>query len=226
MNSYTSSVSLGQHEISSIENGFRIDYKLGVEWVDADYLPRVISKERMDELILSKLEDQKDRDLLLDYYTLVSLEKSESRHEVFGLDMDKFMGDYSFEILSGKYVQDEAKLEADKEELARLESEIASKRSWLVKPKALDKLKSERDRLASTIDRNYNRLIKDKEDMIWYVYNMFSNASSKAAADSREGQPSFTLLEWLKTPPMSCSRFPPTGRGASLQQSSPQDIHL
>lgn len=92
MNSYHDSVARGQFAITEIENGVRVDYFLGRRWSDSDYLPVIISHDRLHELVLSKLEDERDRDFILSMYELVQLrelESGEAQLKVSRLDTDK-----------------------------------------------------------------------------------------------------------------------------------------
>ena len=76
MNDYLHSVKLGQYEIVPVENGIRVVYTLGNRYRDIpSYLPQLISKKRFDELILSRIEDEEDRQFVLDFYELVMAEE-------------------------------------------------------------------------------------------------------------------------------------------------------
>lgn len=73
MNNQTDSVEYGQHDIEYLDGGVRITYDFGKRWADEAYLPVMISKERFDELILSRLDDDDEKELMLDNYELVEL---------------------------------------------------------------------------------------------------------------------------------------------------------
>lgn len=75
MNNRADSVAHGQFEITPLEGGVKIVYILGEEWTDEDYLPVFIAEERFNEAILSKIENQKDRDFVRNNYVRFSLEK-------------------------------------------------------------------------------------------------------------------------------------------------------
>jgi hypothetical protein len=92
MNSYHDSVARRQFEISEIENGVRVHYHLGQEWSDSDYLPIIISEERLNELILSRLEKNKDMDFVLSMYESIilrELQSEEAQLRVSRLDTAK-----------------------------------------------------------------------------------------------------------------------------------------
>jgi len=55
---YAESIARGQFTAESIENGLRITYTLGDMSLGIDALPKLISKQRMEEKVLSKLDDQ------------------------------------------------------------------------------------------------------------------------------------------------------------------------
>lgn len=79
MNNYTDCIKYGQFEIKPVENGVRIDYRIGRE--EKIYiLPRIISKERMEEKILKNL-DEKTGKSLVSKYRLISLEKAKTEKQ-------------------------------------------------------------------------------------------------------------------------------------------------
>lgn len=72
--SYSDSVKLGQFELKEIENGIRVEYRIGEE--ETIYiLPKIITKTRMEEAITSKL-DEKEAKNLLKYYAMFTYEKA------------------------------------------------------------------------------------------------------------------------------------------------------
>lgn len=72
--SYPDSVKLGQFEIKKIENGARIEYRVGEE--ETIYtLPKVISKARMEEKIIANISESQAK-TLLKYYSLLTYEKA------------------------------------------------------------------------------------------------------------------------------------------------------
>jgi hypothetical protein len=79
MNNYTDCIKYEQFEIKPIENGVRIDYRIGRE--EKIYiLPLRISKERMEEKILKNL-DEKTGKSLVSKYRLISLEKAKTEKQ-------------------------------------------------------------------------------------------------------------------------------------------------
>lgn len=69
---YADSISRGQFKTESIDNGIRITYTLGDMSVGIEVLPKLISKQRMQEKILSKLDEQTARFFETKYYPLKS----------------------------------------------------------------------------------------------------------------------------------------------------------
>ncbi len=97
MDNYNDSVLYNQFKITELENGVRIDYTLGKEWDDDDFVPVMISKERFEKLILDKIDDTDDRDFVKQQYVLVSLEKKTTADEEtdsYSVDIQKLFGDY------------------------------------------------------------------------------------------------------------------------------------
>jgi hypothetical protein len=99
MNSYSNSVEYGQFEITPVENGVRIDYRLGKEWDEADLIPVMISQQRFEDKVLANLASESDRNTLLSKYQLVSLVPKTSADEdgeieVYRVDLKKLFGDY------------------------------------------------------------------------------------------------------------------------------------
>lgn len=69
---FAQSISRDQFKAESIENGMRITYTLGDMSLGIDVLPKLISKVRMEEKILSKLDEAKARYVSTRYYPLAS----------------------------------------------------------------------------------------------------------------------------------------------------------
>ena len=67
MNSYNDSVAKGQFEIFGIDGGIRIVYNFSNFSRGVDELPEFITKERLEEVFLSKI-DEKDREMFLRRY--------------------------------------------------------------------------------------------------------------------------------------------------------------
>lgn len=83
MNNYTDCIRHEQFEITPIENGVRIFYRIGRE-EKIFIVPRIISKSRMEEKILSKLDEKTGKTLVRNYRE-ISLEKAgteEKRNEI------------------------------------------------------------------------------------------------------------------------------------------------
>lgn len=102
MDNFTESLAYGQWEVTEIENGIRIDYTLGKKWDENLYVPLMIRKDRFEEMVLSNVESEKDRNLLLKRYSLISLEKMEegdTRPKVSNFDTESVFGDYKLVIL-------------------------------------------------------------------------------------------------------------------------------
>ena len=98
MNNRADSVAHGQFEITPLEGGVKIVYILGEEWTDEDYLPVFIAEERFNEAILSKIENQKDRDFVRNNYVRFSLEKMPEGYErvvITNLNKDALFGEYT-----------------------------------------------------------------------------------------------------------------------------------
>lgn len=100
MDNYTESVSYGQYNIVPIENGVRVEYVIGKEWDDDDYLPLVMSKERFDQLLAS-FEDEKDRQFIREQYVLFTLERGYEDPDgisIHGVDLDLLFGEYGVKV--------------------------------------------------------------------------------------------------------------------------------
>ena len=69
---FSQSISRGQFQAESIENGIRITYTLGDMSLGIDALPRLISKKRMEEKVLSRLDEAKAQYVSNRYYPLES----------------------------------------------------------------------------------------------------------------------------------------------------------
>lgn len=106
MDSFNDSVVHDQYEIVPISNGVRINYQFGRMWEEKDYLPTIISEERFNELILSRIPNEKDRTFLRNQYGLFSLEKgydSGEDYSISGVDFDKLLGDYGLKVEEPKF---------------------------------------------------------------------------------------------------------------------------
>lgn len=83
MNNYTDSIKYGQFDIEAIENGVRVNYRIGKE-EQIYVLPTVISQTRMEEKILSKIEETKRRSFIRNYrtFSLENAKNDEQRSEL------------------------------------------------------------------------------------------------------------------------------------------------
>jgi hypothetical protein len=94
---FAQSISRNQFKAESIENGIRITYTLGDMSLGIDVLPRLISKKRMEEKVLSKLDEAKQRYVSTRYFPLSSdpevlerLDTAVSRQLVLSRMIDAF----------------------------------------------------------------------------------------------------------------------------------------
>ncbi len=105
LDSYTESVLHDQYNIVPIENGVKVKYLIGKEWADKDYLPLVISQEEFD-VLLSKLDNDDDREFVRDLYALFTLEhgyEAPDKISVLGVDLDKLFGEYGLKIEEARF---------------------------------------------------------------------------------------------------------------------------
>lgn len=101
MDSYNDCVKHGQFKITLIPGGVRVDYELGKRWQDADYVPYMISEERLNSLVLANLESEKDRKTVRDAYILFTLEEGyvdTDQFSIFGVDLEALLGLYGLKI--------------------------------------------------------------------------------------------------------------------------------
>lgn len=101
MDSYNDSVLHGQYEVHPVEGGFRVDYQIGRVWNNQDYMPLVISAERFNEWILSRVESERDRQFLRSQYVMVELEAGYVDPQPFsiaGVDLEALLGEYGFKV--------------------------------------------------------------------------------------------------------------------------------
>ncbi|MFW6309064.1 MAG: DUF5696 domain-containing protein, partial [bacterium] len=88
-----------------LEKGVKINYSLGKEWSDESFLPDMITRERMEDDILAKIEDESDRELFLKNYPLITMEEREERPYKdlrkldSGVAIDDLFGNYEFVVL-------------------------------------------------------------------------------------------------------------------------------
>lgn len=96
MNNYSDSVVFGQYDVLRLPDGIRVDYTLGQEWKDEDFLPVMISQDRFEQEILANIGSESDRNFVRNSYRLLSLrERSESEEPpaVYGVDVKALLGD-------------------------------------------------------------------------------------------------------------------------------------
>ncbi len=111
LDSYNDSVAYGQYEITPVANGVRIAYRLGKQWEDRAYLPTIISRAALDELLL--MLPERDRSFIDRMYVQFQLEKDYVAPDaiaIHGVDMDKILNGYGIHI-------DESLRAADKRRL-------------------------------------------------------------------------------------------------------------
>lgn len=98
MDTANDSVAHGQFEIAEIPDGIRVEYGLGEEWAEEDYLPIMISRERFEGLILDNIEDDTAREILLDNYELVKATKTPEHYEkisIYQVEKNEVFGNYT-----------------------------------------------------------------------------------------------------------------------------------
>lgn len=162
MNNIDDSVAYGQYEITPLSDGVRIDYTLGQMWADRDYIPDIISKKRMEEKVLSKLDPEQAAELL-SYFSLVELRRIEghNRPKLSGVNLDAIFGDYTVVSLDKERM--EAELEEMKLKLQSLEAqpdteEVERRRSELTKliadlERSISKMPGELDLIRDLLTR-------------------------------------------------------------------------
>lgn len=101
MNSHNDSVAYDQFTITEIDNGIRVEYMLGLAWEAPDYLPTFISEQRFNELILSHIKDENDKEFVRTKYTKISLEETPADYErisISNVDKEALFGFYTMAI--------------------------------------------------------------------------------------------------------------------------------
>lgn len=101
MDSYNDAIAHDQYQIHRIPGGFRIDYQLGRRWQDSHYLPLIISEERFNDLILSRIPNARDQRFLRELYILFELEEGyvdTDSFSILGVDLDALLGDYGLKV--------------------------------------------------------------------------------------------------------------------------------
>lgn len=100
LDNFTHGVEYGQFDITYLDDGLRIDYVLGKEWNDKDFLPVMIRVNEFDALLEGLASDQ-ERELVLNNYQRVSLRKvreSDPQIDLADVDIRSLLGDYAFGI--------------------------------------------------------------------------------------------------------------------------------
>ena len=106
MDNYNDSVQYKQFQITMLENGVRIDYTLGKEWDDQDFVPVMISRDRFEKMILGQIEDSAQRQFVKDQYVLVSLiAATAAQQEETEIAARELLGDYSLKSWSAELGQ-------------------------------------------------------------------------------------------------------------------------
>lgn len=74
IDSYNDSVIYEQLDITPIEQGVRVDFTLGEEWSQDSFIPNVMTEERFETEILSKITDPNQREFILKQYPKIWFE--------------------------------------------------------------------------------------------------------------------------------------------------------
>ncbi len=151
---YRFSTEYDQFDIVAIDNGVRVNYTIVEKWDPEHYVPHMIRKDRMEELILSGIETEKELKQVLDVYYLIMLAPlgDNQRIDVPGLDQDKIFGEYDVHILNEDY-------QARESQLKELGQEVDS----------FPQGTPERTDLESKISQLQRQQNKDKENAIWQL---------------------------------------------------------
>ncbi|MFP4661087.1 MAG: DUF5696 domain-containing protein [Halanaerobiales bacterium] len=98
MNNYSDSIVFQQYDINLIEDGVSIDYAIGKEWSDEDYVPMIIESKSFEEKVLSNLSESEQKFLLSQYHLLSLREKTaeDSRVDIHRFDSENVLGNYVF----------------------------------------------------------------------------------------------------------------------------------
>lgn len=74
LDNYNDSIVYQQIEVTPIEQGVRLEFTFGQEWQEDAYVPNIMPADRFEQEILARVEDEKDREFLLEEYTLIWFE--------------------------------------------------------------------------------------------------------------------------------------------------------
>ncbi len=114
-NTNSHSIEYNQYDIKPINDGVQVDYIIGAQWKDDDYLPDLLSEEVFENAFLEGLAED-EHDTFLDNYELITLyEKEDTDKEeefsVSGVNEEDVFGNYRVRIF------DESLTSHDKEEI-------------------------------------------------------------------------------------------------------------
>ncbi|MFW5987859.1 MAG: DUF5696 domain-containing protein [bacterium] len=160
---YAYSVINDQFDMEPIENGARVEYTFVEEWRGSDYMPNIITEDRLEEKILSNLDEKEDRESILDVYTpveLVKLPENKDRIELEGIDNERLFGDYTLEPKTEDYQERSRELDQIQKELSELEEDNNENKD------NIEELKQEAEDLDS-------HLAEKKREVIWHFLEIF-----------------------------------------------------
>lgn len=164
---FTYSNSFERFEITPVENGVRVDYQFVEKWTAGDYLPQMISADRFEELVLSKLSDR-DRDTLVSNYYLVMLRERREDEELIEIEWleelyENIFGDYVLDLLEEDYMEMQQEVEELRSELRELETLISESGG------NDQALLSQKEKLEKEIDNLKQYMLWDLEDVIQHL---------------------------------------------------------
>ena len=105
---YTMAIELGQMTYEEIDNGIRILYTMKEDKLSVDCVPKYISQERMESLVLNQL-DSKQRKWMQDYYRLYEGRYTRTKDTNLTQSTIKLLYERFYEL--GEYTEED--LEAD-----------------------------------------------------------------------------------------------------------------
>lgn len=76
VDSYVSAVAYNQFEITPIDDGIRVDYLVGKQWSERDFLPLFVEKDVFENDILGRITDRRTQRTIEGCYILITLEPS------------------------------------------------------------------------------------------------------------------------------------------------------
>lgn len=212
--SYNHSVLLGQFEISPINNGVKVNYTINEVWKPDDYIPQVISQERMETAILSQLNNDKDRDSILRNYTLFMLVEHDggSRVDIPGLRVrnlskEQIFGNYTLMPLDESYQARLAESKQLETKIQQLKSKIAALDSDAVDEIA--QLEKQLSSLESDYTRIVNGLNKGKADLVWELLNKIADMREDYVRLGLEGIRFDHVKQFINRPTYMLKQTPP-----------------